>query len=1166
MPVSKTPGNTEYFSTHYIYQVTEKMKQHRPLRAVLLCSLLCLGMQASAQASNGLVIQTLAVAQNTTKAKLPLHKAFQDLQARFNVSFLFKDSDLMGKELPAELIEGKELNAILMSVAKETNIRIEQSAGSVFTISAEAAAPVAPTTTEAAAQAVKKAGVKELIKVKGTVKDELGEPLPSATVTVKSTNKTVGTDLDGNFSVEAEDTDVLIIRFLGYTTQEVPVAGRTSITISLQPSSLQKDEVVVVGYGTKTRKEVSSSISSVGAKEITATPVADAAQALQGRVAGVQIIQNSGAPGGTGGTSIRIRGISSVNGSNNPLIVLDGFPLPDQTSDNILNSINPNDIESIDVLKDAAAASIYGVRGSNGVIMITTKRGKEGKMTVSLDAYRGLQSAWNLPSMLDAREYAIINSEARIASGINPLPKLANPDLIAAEYGSGTNWLDEIFRNAAMTNYALNIAGGTDKVKYAVSGGYFQQDGIVRGTNFDRYSLRFNGDMQVSKKFKIGNSITMSRTQEVPRNTYDPFNSLLLLAVASPPTVRPFNPDGTYAGGNGQVDGFNEPNPVYDINVPQTTNTKFRAITSVFAEYEIIEGLSARVNLGLDFVMQNIRTWSPAIPSTGGRPIPITGFADNTSFNPSYLGEVTLNYKKSWGDHNFNALIGYTAQDNNFNYLGASRNGYTRLDMRVLDDAAVVPQNLSQIGNFGGYGTNRLVSYIGRLGYDYKGKYIFSFSLRQDGSSNFGPGNKYALFPSASAAWNVSDEAFMADFTTISNLKVRASIGQTGNQNVAAFAYIQRVNTGIQYPFGNSSGSGGANPAAAPTATKNADLRWERNQQANLGIDLGLWRNKVSLSMDIYDRRSQDLIFNVIPTATSGTYESTPINTGTMVNQGIDLSLTTINLPDASPVNWASTVIFSTFQNRVSSLGLSAPIFSTFSRISGGGLRVDEGAPVNYFYGYEAIGIFQTREEIANSAVQTPGNNPAASTSPGDIKFRDVNNDGVINDQDRVNLGNSIPNFTFGFNNTVTYKGFELNVFLQGSFGNKVLNFTRWYTEGGVANGNFSKAVLNRWTGPGTSNDMPRMIQSDPNQNNRVSSRFVEDASYLRVKNVRLAYTIPAQWSKSISVSSIKVYASVQNALTFTRYTGFDPEVGGGVDFGFYPQARTWLGGLTFDF
>jgi TonB-linked SusC/RagA family outer membrane protein len=842
-------------------------------------------------------------------------------------------------------------------------------------------------------------------------------------------------------------------------------------------------------------------------------------------------------------------------------VVLDGFPLPDQTADNVLNSISPNEIESIDVLKDAAAASIYGVRGSNGVVIINTKRGKEGKMNVNLDFYRGIQNAWRLPEMANAEEYATLANESKIAAGDNPLNKIRDPAIVRNEIGNGTDWLDRVFRRAAMTNASVGVTGGTEKAKFSVSGSYFQQDGIVSGTSFERYNLRFNGDIQVSKKLKIGNSLILSRTKEEPRNTYDPFTSLIILAVAAPPTVNVRNPDGSWAGGNGSDDGYVEQNPIYNIKVPQLTNTRFRSIGSIFAEYEVLPGLSFRANLGMDFVMSNIRGWSPATPATGQSQIVISSFSDEVNYSPSYLAEYTGNYKKSFGDHNISLLAGFTAQDNNYNYLGASRNGYTRNDLQVLDNAAVAPVDLSQIGNGGGYGTNRLLSYVGRAGYDYRGKYLFSASLRRDGSSNFGPGNKYAVFPAVSIGWNVSDEDFMKSVTQISSLKIRSSYGLTGNQNVPAFAYLQRINLNIQYPFGNSSGSGGLNPAAAPTSTKNADLRWEKNEQINLGVDVGIFANRVSVSADIYQRTSRDLLFQVAPTATSGTYEPTPLNTGTMTNKGIDLAINTVNMPASSELKWNSTLIYSTFKNEVSDLGKSAPIISNFARITDGGLRVTTGLPVNYFYGYVTDGIFQTQEEVNSHAKQENG------TAPGDIRFKDLNGDGVINADDRTNLGNSIPTFTYGFTNTFSYKTFELSVFLQGSNGNKVLNLVRWYTEGGgVNNANFSKEALNRWTGPGTSNDMPRVTQLDPNKNKRVSDRFIEDASYLRVKNIRLTISLPNKWSKAVTASKIRFYGSVQNAFTFTKYKGFDPEVGGGVDQGFYPQARTYIGGLTMDF
>ena len=1135
---------------------------------------LCLGVSLQVVAQSASIsfqpsVVDAPVLQIEAPAAIRLPKVLNELETRFKVSFVYKGDNLKSKMVPSSVLDSKTLKSALLEISSGTGLSFEQTSKTVYTIldkpvntDGKTTSNLGPVRTDSLVNSTAIAP----ITIKGVVLDELGKPLPGATVLIVGTQKGASTDLEGRFTLEADENAVLEIRFVGYETQDIVVAGRTSLSVNMQLKVREAGEVVVVGYGSKTKREVSSAIGSVSAKEITSTPVADAAQALQGRVAGLTVVQNSGAPGGSGGTSIRIRGISSVTGSNNPLIVLDGFPLPDQTADNVLNSISPNEIETIDVLKDAAAASIYGVRGSNGVVIINTKRGKEGKMAVNVDIYQGIQNAWNLLPMLNAEEYAVINSEARLASGTPVLPKLADPAAIKSQYGDGTDWQNEIFRRAAMTNASVSISGGTDKTRYSVASSYFNQDGIVRGTSFERYNFRFNGDMQVSKKFKVGNSMIISRTQEKPKNTYDPFNSLLLLAVAAPPTVSVYNPDGTWAGGNGGEDGYNEPNPVYDIKVPQLTNTKFRTIGSIYADYEIIPGLSVRANLGMDFVVQNIRTWNPATPSSGGRPITITGFQDQTNFLPSYLAEFTGTYKKSIADHNFTILGGYTAQDNQYNILGAGRNSYTRLDLPVLDDAAVVPTTVAQTFNYGGYGTNRLLSVFGRLSYDYKGKYLFSGSVRRDGSSNFGPGNKFAVFPAFSVGWNMTDEDFMKSLEMVSNLKIRASWGQTGNQNVPAFAYLQKINTGIQYPLGNNSGSGGANSGAAPTATKNPDLRWEKNQQVNFGVDVSFLANRINLSVDLYQRASKDLIFMVQPPTTSGTYESSPLNTGTMKNTGFDVTLNTVNLPATSPVKWNTTLILGKFKNEVTDLGQSAPIFSSFARIPGGGLRVDEGLPVNYFYGYVAEGIFQTREEIAAHAIQTPGADGNSSTSPGDIKFKDINNDGVINDKDRTNLGNSVPNFTYGFTNTVSYKIFELAIFLQGSNGNKALNFTRWYTEGGVSNGNFSKDVLNRWTGPGTSNEMPRMIQADPNQNNRVSSRFVEDASYLRVKNIRFTVSLPNTWSKAVTASKIRFYGAIQNALTFTKYTGFDPEVGGGVDIGFYPQARTFIGGVSLDF
>ncbi|MEI2750729.1 MAG: TonB-dependent receptor [Ferruginibacter sp.] len=1006
------------------------------------------------------------------------------------------------------------------------------------------------------------------LQLSGIVKNKSGnEPLVGATVSVEGTTVSTVTDLNGKFSVSAPKGAFLVFSYTGMTNFRYKVSKATTIEVILEESSKTMDDLVVIGYGAKKRRSLSTSISSINSKEITATPVADAAQALQGRVSGVTIVQGSGAPGGTGGTGIKIRGISSLTGTNNPLIVVDGYPLPDQQADNVLNSFGTGDIETIDVLKDAAAASIYGVRASNGVIIITTKRGRPGKANLSVDIYRGVQQAWSLPTMLNAREYAIMNSEARIASGLPVIPKLADFEAIGRQYGNGTDWLDAIFRNAAIQSVNLTASGGSDKAQYLFSAGYFKQDGIVYKTDFERFNLRFNGDVKVTDKIKIGNSLSMNKFIERGADTYTPFNSVILLALTAPPTVKPRNDDGTYAGGNGNVDGFAEPNPIYQLEVPRNKNVKYRVTGNIFAEINLMKDLKFKALFGADYNYQEVNNFRPATPSSGGSPFNETGYSVVKGLYPDFLAEYTLTYDKTFREkHKFNAVAGYTFQENRFSVVAAGRGGNFTQQIPVLDDQVFTPTNTTQITNSASDGVNsRLMSYIGRISYDYDNRGFFGFSIRRDGSSNFAPNNKFAVFPSVSAAWRLTQEPFMKNIHWLDELKVRASFGYTGNPNVAAYAYIQSINQSFQYTFGNSSGAGGVVNGSAPSRSYNPDIKWEKNEQFDIGFDGSVFKGKLNFSVDFYQRRSKDLILYVAPPLVSGTFESVPFNTGTLQNRGIDLSLNGAVL-QTKAIKWTANAVVSTYKNKVVSLGLSAPLDGGFQRIQGGSLRTEQGTPANFFYGFVTEGIFQSYEEIAKHAVQTAGTDPTRSTAPGDIKFKDINNDGVINNEDRTNIGNSNPTFTYGLTNTINYKNLELTIFIQGSQGNKVLNFTRWYTEGGVSNGNYSNDVIGRWTGPGTSNSMPRVTLNDPNGNNRVSDRFVEEASYMRIKNVRLAYTIPAKWASYLKLKRTQVYVSAQNLATFTNYSGLDPEVGGGVDIGFYPQARTFLAGITVDF
>jgi TonB-dependent starch-binding outer membrane protein SusC len=994
-----------------------------------------------------------------------------------------------------------------------------------------------------------------------------GDPLVGASILVKETKANTVTDGSGNFSIAAEKGATLVITYVGFNTSTIKINSTNTLDVQMVEVDKDLNEVVVIGYGTKKRKDLSTAISSMSSKEIAKTQVADVAQALQGKVSGVTIVQGSGAPGGTGGSGIKIRGISSLTGTNNPLIVVDGYPLPDQQSDNVLNSFGTGDIESIDVLKDAAAASIYGVRASNGVILITTKRGKAGKTSLSLDVYRGIQQAWQLPTMLNAREYAIINSEAAVASGKTILPKLADFNAIEQQYGNGTNWLNEIFRKAAVQSVNLTASGGSDKVQFSFSAGYFKQDGIIYNTDYERFNLRFNGDIKVNSRIKIGNSLSINKFIEHGTDTYNPFNSVVLLALTAPPTVKPRNADGTYAGGQGNIDGFSEPNPIYQLEVPKNTNTKYRATGNIFAEINIIQDLKFKAVFGGDFTYQENNNFRPITPSTGGRPFDRTSYSVFKGLFPDYLAEYTLTYDKTiFKKHKINAVAGYTFQENRYSNLSASRSGTFLQSIPVLNGQVLTVTDPSQIDNYAEDGINsRLISYIGRISYDYDNRGFLGISIRRDGSSNFAPKNKFATFPSLSAAWRLSQEPFLQNLKWLNELKVRASFGYTGNPNVKANAYIQAINQSFQYTFGNSIGSGGVVNGAAPSSSYNPDIKWEKNEQADIGFDGSILKNRLSFSVDLYQRRSKDLILYVAPPLVSGTYEAVPFNTGTLQNRGIDVSVTG-QVFSKKAFNWSANAVVSTYKNKVISLGLSSPLDNGFSRIGGGSLRTTQGTPANFFYGFVTEGIFQNYKEIADHAVQTAGSNPTTSTAPGDIKFKDLNGDGIINDEDRTNIGNSNPTFTYGITNTLTYKNIEVTLFLQGSQGNKVLNFTRWYTEGGVSNGNYSNKVLERWVGAGTSNTMPRVTLEDPNKNSRVSDRFVEDASYLRIKNLRIAYSIPTRWSTLMNLKKAQFYVSSQNLLTITKYTGLDPEVGGGVDIGFYPQARTFITGVTVDF
>lgn len=941
----------------------------------------------------------------------------------------------------------------------------------------------------------------------------------------------------------------------------------TSLTVNLVEDRQALGEVVVVGYGTQERGSVTGAISSVNGQELVRQPVADVTQALQGKAAGVTITSNGGAPGGAAGTSVRIRGITSA-GNNNPLYVVDGFPLPDG-GDNQLNAISPNDIETIDVLKDASATAIYGVRAANGVVIITTKRGKAGKATLNIDAYRGVQTVARKLDLLDAEQYATINNESLIAAG-KPiaLDKLRDP----AALGKGTDWQDLLFRRAKIQNYSLSATGGSEKARFALSGTYYQQDGVILGSQFERFTLRANGDVQVNKIIKLGTSISLTHLndRQVTSNSgeYGAVQQLLRI----PPTVQPYRPDGYWYQPNSASDNFTEENP---LATSQRTNQKFtrnRAINSFFAEVEPVKGLRFRTNVGVDFIFDNFNSFAPKGPELAGytQRYITAGASATSSYAPTYLIENTGTYDHLFADkHQVTFLVGQSAQEFNYSNVEAYRTGYLRNDLQTIN---VGPIN-TLLNNAGTIDTRRrLTSYFGRVNYEFAGKYIFQAVARYDGSSRFQTGEKFGFFPGASAGWRISEEDFLKDNRTISNMKLRVGYGRVGNElNAGRYAYLYSINFGAVYPLGPD---GTINTGAAPIRLPNDNLRWEYNDQANLGLDMGFLDNRLEATIDLYNRNSPNLIAGVPPSLVSGTYESVNTNAAAAYNRGIDFSLTSHNFTGAgTALSWTTTLNVSAYKTKLESLGAGVP-YNGLGSLSGTIVRYDAGYAFGSFYGYVADGLIQTQEELTalNAAAKAgpakADNYQNSNTAPGDIKFRDLNGDGVITDSDRKFIGNPNPNFTFGITNTLNYKGFDLSFFVQGVQGNDVYNLNRYITESALySTTNGTTRILNRWTGPGTSNDIPRAINGDPNNNLRVSTHYIEDGSYVRLKNLTLGYTLPQSILGRISATQLRVYFTAQNLITLTKYTGFDPEVSAsGVDLGIYPQTRVLMGGLNIGF
>ncbi|MPL74645.1 TonB-dependent receptor SusC [bioreactor metagenome] len=975
--------------------------------------------------------------------------------------------------------------------------------------------------------------------VTGIVVDSKGEPLTGVTVLLKATSIGTITDVNGKFTLEtgSKSGPVLIFSYVGYDSQEVQITSQEEIRVVLVESNVMLNEVVVVGYGSQRKRDLTGSVSSVNTKELKTLPVPSIGDALQGRSAGVQVL-SAGAPGSN--VTLRIRGTGTINNSD-PLLVIDGVP-----ANVSLNTISPDDIAGIEILKDASAAAIYGSRGANGVVLITTKKGAQERNTLEFKMFTGVQSVANRVEMLNASEFASLHNDMMTNNGQALNPDFADP----AGLGAGTDWLDAIFRNAPIQNYTLAYSGGNANSHYYVSGAILDQQGIVANTGYKRYTVQFNSDSRVFDWLKFSNNLTLNHDVK----TSGDYN--IRNAMAALPAQPVYNADGTYSGPIGQSSWVGDiTNPIGKAMLVENSTKGYNALGNISAEINILKELKFKSTGGLEASFWDNRTWSPAY---NWQPTPQASSYLFQQYNKgiTYLWDNYLTYDKYInGNHHLTLLAGSSAQAFRKDYMSGSAQGFSSTTTQQLNNGTTSK-------TLGGSANEwKLLSFIGRGNYDYKGRYLLTATLRRDGSSRFGSNNRWGWFPSASVAWRVSQEEFMNRYTWLDDFKVRAGYGITGNQNIGDYSFASVLQT-IQYVF-----NGQVVNAVVPLAIPNPSVRWEQVEQSNLGFDASLINGRINLSLDAYIKNTNDMLVPMsVPISTGYSDIVVPsINAGKVRNKGVEISITSINTTGA--IKWTTSANVAYNHNRVINLNDTIPLYTGSIGLNQNLSIQNSGYPVNAFYGFVTNGLFQTQQEVDNYAVQVPGEDPFNRTSAGDIRFKDLNNDGKIDDNDRTYIGNPNPKFIFAINNTIEWRGFDLSIFLQGVYGNDIFNANRIYQEGMAVAQNQTTATLERWTGEGTSNTMPRAVFNDPNKNTRVSDRFIEDGSYLKIKNLTLGYTFRQKWLEKAKLSSARVYFSAQNLLTITNYSGFDPEVPvNGIDLNVYPVTRTVSAGINLIF
>lgn len=1029
--------------------------------------------------------------------------------------------------------------------------------------------------------------------VTGVVKDPTGMTIPGANVSVKGGSGSVATNLDGQYSIDVPADGTLVYSFIGFATQEVAVKGKKQINITLKEDAQVLDEVVVIGYGTQKKDDINSAVSTVRAKDIENLKQTTVDQMLQGKAAGVSVSNNSGQPGSA--ASIRVRGTTSISGTNEPLYIIDGVPVSgDATGKSMsgrpisgndfsssgdagnnavspLSMINPSDIQSIDILKDASATAIYGSRGANGVIIITTKSGKKGDGKITYEGYTSIQSVYKKLDVLNLREYAQWQKDLWVAFG-NPIeqfrPEFMHPELL----GEGTNWQDEVYQTAQSNSHQLSFSGAKDNTSYYISGGFLNQEGILLGSGYKRYNLRVNVDSQVKNWLRVGTNLSTGITNE-KLTINQSYGGIISNALLQAPDIPVRNPDGSFAGPQSNDRNATYFNPVAEALVRDNKLVRKNFLGNIYAEASLVKGLKYRIELGAN-----------------------TEFSDQKDFLPTYFWGVQTNtsadlyqrdqnwystniknlltYDNAFGKHHITVLAGQEANDSHWEGTQIYATGFSTNDPHTINLA-----DPAQTTTTGYQGSASLFSLFGRVIYDFDNKYSLSASYRADQSSKFDPtaDAQWGYFPAIAGSWKLSNESFMESTRKyVDNIKFRVGYGETGNQQIPNNTY-----TGTLTP--QNSGIG---PGFLLYNMPNPNTTWESMRQTNIGIDFTLFDGRFGASFDWYKKVSKDFLFTTpLPLyLTGGGYQYGGINApysnlGEMENKGYDITLT-YNTKGAGDFQFNSTLVFSHYKNELTDIQNGLPLTQDVNLNGYQSYTVTNtvvGSPIGMFYGYVAEGLFTSMDELNNAPTQFGQSvgTAAGQTYLGDVKYKDINDDGVIDTKDRTFIGNPHPKFTFGFTNNFKYKNWDLSVFLQGSYGNDILNLTR---RAGMSNSGLYQNALqgtqDYWTPDNTDTNVPRPVGSTSNPNLQISTRYVEDGSYMRIQNLTLGYSLPSDMLSKAKITRLRLYGSVQNLATFTKYKGYDPEIGSfnqnvlltGIDNGRYPSPRTISVGINVEF